>query len=137
MLLGQLFVTGREYFGSKYGKVTVAVPPQNTSQNCSNCGQKVEKSLSTRTHICPHCRYIEDRDVNAARNILQKPLCTVGHTGTYAWRETPSGLVGFDLSSHGESLSQESPSLNSRGVSILHITLLDNLAVINPLISMG
>ncbi len=40
-----------EYFGFKYGKATVAVPPHNTSQNCSNCGQKVPKSLSTRTHI--------------------------------------------------------------------------------------
>lgn len=37
-----------EYFGYKYGKVTVAVAPHNTSQNCSNCGQKVQKSLSTR-----------------------------------------------------------------------------------------
>jgi putative transposase len=36
-----------EYFGHKYGKVTVAVPPYNTSQNCSNCGEKVKKSLST------------------------------------------------------------------------------------------
>ena len=33
-----------EYFGYKYGKVTVAVPPHNTSQNCSNCGEKVQKS---------------------------------------------------------------------------------------------
>jgi IS605 OrfB family transposase len=71
-----------EYFGFKYGKVTVAVPPHNTSQNCSNCGQKVPKSLSTRTHICPHCGYVEDRDINAAINILKKGLSTVGHTET-------------------------------------------------------
>lgn len=36
-----------EYFGHKYSKMTLAVPPHNNSQNCSNCGQKVEKSLST------------------------------------------------------------------------------------------
>lgn len=42
-----------EYFGRVYGVATVAVPPHNTSQNCSNCGQKVVKSLSTRTHRCP------------------------------------------------------------------------------------
>ncbi|BAG04084.1 RNA-guided endonuclease InsQ/TnpB family protein [Microcystis aeruginosa] len=71
-----------EYFGFKYGKVTVAVPPHNTSQNCSNCGQKVPKSLSTRTHICTHCGYVEDRDINAAINILKKGLSTVGHTET-------------------------------------------------------
>ena len=72
-----------EYFGYKYGKVTVAVAPHNTSQNCSNCGEKVQKSLSTRTHICPHCNYVEDRDINAAINILQKGLSTVGQTGSY------------------------------------------------------
>ncbi|AOX02770.1 transposase [Moorena producens PAL-8-15-08-1] len=93
-----------EYFGSKYGKATVAVPPHNTSQNCSNCGEKVKKSLSTRTHVCPHCGYVEDRDVNAAINILRKALSTVGHTGTYAWGELPSGLVGESLLGDGDSM---------------------------------
>jgi putative transposase len=69
-----------DYFGYKYGKVTIAVSPHNTSQNCSNCGKKVEKSLSTRTHVCPYCNYVEDRDINAGRNILQLGLSTVGQT---------------------------------------------------------
>ena len=73
-----------EYFGHKYGKVTVAVPPHNTSQNCANCGEKVKKSLSTRTHVCPHCGYVADRDLNASINILKLGLSTVGHTGIYA-----------------------------------------------------
>ena len=98
-----------EYFGAKYGKTTVAVPPNYTSQNCSNCGEVVKKSLSVRTHVGLHCSYTEDRDINAA-NILQKALCTVGHTGTYAWGDHPLANVDFDLSSGGESLSQESPS---------------------------
>ena len=100
-----------EYFGRKYGKLTIAVPPHNTSQNCSNCGQKVQKSLSTRTHVCSHCGYVEDRDVNAAKNILQKALSTVGHTGTYSWGDLPSGLAGEILSGDGESVNQESASL--------------------------
>ncbi|MEB3292875.1 MAG: transposase [Synechococcales bacterium] len=70
-----------EYFGKKYGKVTVAVPPQYTSQNCSRCSETVRKSLSVRTHVCPHCGFVADRDHNAAINILQKGLRTVGHTG--------------------------------------------------------
>ncbi len=91
-----------EYFGWKYGKVTVAVPPYNTSQNCSNCGEKVQKTLSTRTHICPHCGFVEDRDINASINILKLALRTVGHTGTWeqslnAWGERTSILVGSDL----------------------------------------
>lgn len=71
-----------EYFADKYGKIAVAVAPYNTSQNCSNCGKKVQKGLSTRTHVCPHCEYVEDRDVNASLNILQLGLSTVGRTET-------------------------------------------------------
>ncbi|TRV54144.1 MAG: transposase, partial [Microcystis panniformis Mp_MB_F_20051200_S6D] len=64
------------------------------------------KSLSTRTHICPHCGYVEDRDINAAINILKKGLSTVGHTeppqpprrrGGKGGGEIPSGLVGYVL----------------------------------------
>jgi putative transposase len=99
-----------EYFGYKYGKITIAVPPQNTSQNCSNCGEKVKKSLSTRTHICRHCGYIEDRDINAAKNILKKALSTAGHAGTYAWGDLPSWAVGANLLFKGESVNQESHS---------------------------
>ena len=86
-----------EYFGYKYGKVTVAVPPHNTSQNCQRCGEKVQKSLSTRTHVCPHCNYVEDRDINAAKNILQLGLSTVGHTGTHTLGER-FPLAGLDTS---------------------------------------
>ena len=98
-----------EYFGFKYGKVTIAVPPHNTSQNCSSCGKKVKKSLSTRTHVCHHCGFVEDRDVNASINILKLALSTVGHTGTYAWGDLPSWAIGAILESFGESLNQESP----------------------------
>jgi putative transposase len=97
-----------EYFGFKYGKITIAVPPHNTSQNCSVCGKKVKKSLSTRTHVCPHCGFIEDRDVNAAINILKRALSTAGHAGTYAWGDLPSWAIGAILSFNGESMNQES-----------------------------
>jgi putative transposase len=100
-----------EYFGFKYGKVTIAVPPYNTSQNCSSCGHIVKKSLSTRTHVCPHCGFIEDRDVNAAINILKLALSTAGHAGTYAWGDLPSWAIGAILSFNGESANQESNAL--------------------------
>ena len=70
-----------EYFAQKFGKVTVAVPPHYTSQECSNCGRIVKKSLSTRTHSC-RCGCQLDRDENAAINILKKGLSTLGHSGT-------------------------------------------------------
>lgn len=76
-----------EYFGKVYGKITIAVSPHWTSQNCSNCGEIVVKTLSTRTHECPHCGTVLDRDENAALNILAKGLSTAGHVGTNAWGE--------------------------------------------------
>jgi putative transposase len=86
-----------EYFGDKYCKLTIAVSPHNTSQNCSNCGQKVQKSLSTRTHVCPHCGYTDCRDRNAALNILQKGLSSVGArtNSLNAWGGRDSLLVGW------------------------------------------
>ena len=71
-----------EYFAKVFKRVTVAVNPQYTSQECSSCGAVVKKSLSTRTHIC-QCGCVMDRDENAARNILSRGLGTVGHTGTF------------------------------------------------------
>jgi len=70
------FQTWIEYFCKVFGVVTVAVPPHYTSQNCSNCGKVVRKTLSSRTHICPHCGQVQDRDWNAARNILELGLRT-------------------------------------------------------------
>jgi putative transposase len=81
-----------EYFGKVFGVVTVAVPPHYTSQNCSNCGKIVKKSLSVRTHVCTHCGHTQNRDWNAARNILEKALSTAGHVGTYASGETDQYL---------------------------------------------
>ena len=98
-----------EYFGWKFDKITIAVPPQYTSQDCPACGTRIKKSLSTRTHVCK-CGYVEDRDVAASINILKKGLNTVGHTGIYAWGETPPWAVGAILPSNGDSLNQESPS---------------------------
>ena len=69
-----------EYFGKVFGKVTIAVPPHYTSQNCSTCGTLVKKSLSERTHQCSHCGTVLDRDHNAALNILAIGLNRVGHT---------------------------------------------------------
>jgi len=72
-----------EYFGKVFGVVTVAVPPHYTSQKCSSCGSVVKKTLSQRTHVC-QCGCQLDRDHNAAINILELGLRTVGHTGTQA-----------------------------------------------------
>ena len=70
-----------ERYGEIFGRMTVAVNPAYTSQECSNCGAIVKKSLSTRTHVCS-CGIRMCRDENASVNILQKALGTTGHVGT-------------------------------------------------------
>lgn len=54
------------------GGRVIKVAPHFTSQMCFRCKTIVSKSLSVRTHICPECGFVEDRDVNAAKNILFK-----------------------------------------------------------------
>lgn len=85
-----------EYFGVKYGRLTIAVNPAYTTQECFSCGQLIKKSLSVRTHVCS-CGYCEDRDTMAALNILKK--ATQGHWGSWsedlnAWGDLSSVLVG-------------------------------------------
>jgi putative transposase len=87
-----------DYFGRKYGKVVVAVPPHHTSQNCSQCGTTVKKSLSVRTHVCPNCGYVEDRDVNAAKNILQRGLEKIGRGAAESTLQEFDPLVSLELS---------------------------------------
>src|SRR5271157_961729 len=53
------------------GHRVIRVNPRFTSQKCFKCGEMVQKSLSVRTHLCPFCGSIADRDVNAAQNILK------------------------------------------------------------------
>src|SRR4028119_1148829 len=77
-----MFRVWLEYFGKVFGRITIAVPANGTSQECCSCGTIVKKSLSTRTHAC-RCGCVLDRDWNAARNILSRGLSTVGHTGTW------------------------------------------------------
>jgi putative transposase len=83
-----LFRQWLEYFGSKFGRQIIAVPPHYTSQECSNCGVRTQKSLSTRTHSCSNCGHTEQRDINAAKVILNRLNGRGGHPRTNA-----SGVV--------------------------------------------
>jgi putative transposase len=56
---------------ARAGHQVIRVPARFTSQRCHRCGEYVQKSLSVRTHVCPACGLVEDRDVNAAKNILR------------------------------------------------------------------
>jgi len=68
-LIGKL-----RYKADVSGVEFVEVSARGTSQACSGCGAVVKKGLEVRVHNCPECGLKLDRDVNAARNILQRAL---------------------------------------------------------------
>jgi hypothetical protein len=110
----------RTYRARRYVK-TVAVNPAYTSQQCSNCGATVKKSLSMRAHACG-CGFVLDRDSNAAINILKLALSTVGHTGTWVKDPNASGdststLVGSIQSPASWVYERRIPSPLGMGVS--------------------
>jgi putative transposase len=74
------FLSILEHKAECAGVRVVTVPPRNTTQACSECGTlpDVPKTLSDRVHSCPHCGYEADRDLNAARNILNVGLDRLG-----------------------------------------------------------
>ena len=66
------FISMLAYKAERAGVRLVEVDPRNTSQDCSSCGARVPKKLDERQHRCPHCGLSIDRDLNAARNILNR-----------------------------------------------------------------
>lgn len=60
------------YKAEEAGRELIKVNPRGTSQICSGCGEKVEKTLAVRIHACPYCGLVMDRDENAARNIVSR-----------------------------------------------------------------
>ena len=72
-----LFLSWVRHYGQVHSIPVVAVPARFTTQDCSGCGERVKKSLSMRTHVCPSCGLVLDRDWNAALNILAAALVIV------------------------------------------------------------
>ena len=61
-----------------YGKQLIAVSPNYTSQECSNCHHiDGKKTLDIREWTCSECHARHDRDINAAQNILNRGLATL------------------------------------------------------------
>lgn len=87
------FTAWLDYYGKIWDKSVVAVSPNYTSQDCSNCGHRVKKSLSTRTHSCSNCKTEICRDTNAAINILKKGMKMLGiewQNSTFGQKESAS-----------------------------------------------
>jgi putative transposase len=68
-----------QYYAAMQAVPCMPVPAAYTTQDCSGtlpdgrrCPERVSKSLSVRTHVCPRCGLVLDRDENSARLILIK-----------------------------------------------------------------
>ena len=66
------FVQRLSQVAQKYGTRIIKVNPNGTSQHCSQCLNRVSKTLSDRWHICDVCNLSCDRDYNSA--VLIKKL---------------------------------------------------------------
>jgi putative transposase len=112
------FLAWLNYYGRLHDIPVIAVEPAFTSQDCSACGTRVKTSLSVRTHICPGCGLVLDRDHNAALNILARALDRTGgqsETGgeaslQNAWGELPATPLPAVAREQGGSWNQEPPA---------------------------
>ncbi|ESS11215.1 MAG: transposase, IS605 OrfB family, central region [uncultured archaeon A07HR60] len=72
------FVELLAYKADLHGTHVVKVDPAGTTKECASCGVATDKPLWVREHSCPACGHTQDRDLNAAKNILTRGLKQVG-----------------------------------------------------------
>ena len=80
-----------EYKTKWYGSKLVIAPRYfPSSKMCSECGHCIDKlPLECRKWQCQECHYIHDRDINAAKNLLN--YSTGSSPGIYACGDTSNG----------------------------------------------
>jgi putative transposase len=95
-----------EYKTTWYGSKLIIAPRYfPSSKRCSKCGFMAEEMpLSVREWECQHCHCYHDRDINAAKNLLD--FHTESSSGIYACGDHVNGGTG-DWSTSCESLKQE------------------------------
>ena len=72
------FIELLEYKADLHGTHVEKVKPEGTTKECAVCGVETAKPIWAREHSCPACGHTEDRDLNAAKNILYRGLTQLG-----------------------------------------------------------
>lgn len=72
-----IFIAMLRYKAERAGAQLIEVDPRHTSQTCPECGTRAKKTLAERVHDCS-CGCVLDRDVAAARVILDKAVAGLG-----------------------------------------------------------
>ncbi len=101
------FVQMLGYKAENAGGRVAKVNPKGTTQACSQCGNKVPKTLAQRWHRCPVCGLHIGRDLNSAKEMLRR--ATAGTAERYADGDGSSPLGEILESSPSE--KSEAPQL--------------------------
>ena len=72
------FIELLEYKADLHGTHVGTVNPEGTTKECAVCGVETAKPIWVREHSCPACGHADDRDLNAAKNILNRGLKKLG-----------------------------------------------------------
>ena len=80
-----MFANMISYKAESAGCKVVFVNPRDTTKTCHICGNKRDMPLNERIYECENCGMIDDRDINASKNILKR--ATEGHSGGKACGE--------------------------------------------------
>ncbi|MFB6227587.1 MAG: RNA-guided endonuclease InsQ/TnpB family protein, partial [Halobacteriales archaeon] len=67
-----------EYKADLHGTHVEKVKAKGTTKECAVCGVETAKPIWVREHSCPACGHTDDRDLNAAKNILNRGLKQIG-----------------------------------------------------------
>ncbi|MFH1306908.1 MAG: RNA-guided endonuclease TnpB family protein [Candidatus Micrarchaeota archaeon] len=93
------------YKAESAGSKVFAVNPKNTSKKCSNCSSIQKMPLHKRIYNCPACGMSADRDINAAKNILNAAHLScyaVGHTVKACLKRASTPNIAFGASYFNE-----------------------------------
>jgi putative transposase len=67
---------------AKLGLIVTEVDPRFSSQQCSCCGHTDKANRNKERFLCTECGYIEDADVQASYNLLERGLKQLGISPT-------------------------------------------------------
>mgnify|MGYP000117774692 CR=1 FL=1 len=107
------FIEILRYKAERAGTHLVEVNPHGTTKECSNCGVETDKPLWVREHSCPSCGYEDDRDANAAKNILQRAFSELGMGQAESTPPETATATDTRVVSASRVIERGSPALNA------------------------
>lgn len=83
---------------AKLGLIVIEVDPRFSSQQCSCCGHTNKTNRDKERFLCIECGYIENADIQASYNLLERGLKQLGISQSQL-RGVPSKVTAQEISS--------------------------------------